>query len=328
MNKGQRKYFVKTFARMLLLLVTVSMLSFALVTASPIDPVDAYLESATVSEEQHQKIAAYWGLDKPPLERYLAWGGHLLQGDMGESIAYHQPVKTVLGERFKASIVLMGTAWVLSGVLGLLLGIAAGVRRGSWFDKIIKLFCLVLASTPVFWVGLLILVVFAVELQWFPMGLAAPMGKLAGEVTLLERLHHLALPALTLSITGVANIALHTRQKLIDVLESDYVTFARARGESMRQIIMRHGLRNIALPAVTLQFASVSELFGGSVLAEKVFSYPGLGNAATVAGLYGDAPLLLGIALFSVLFVFAGNMCANILYGVIDPQIREGGSYE
>ena len=133
------------------------------------------------------------------------------------------------------------------------------------------------------------------------------------------------LPALTLSITGIANIVLHTRQKLIDVLESDYVLFARARGETMKELVLRHGLRNIALPAITLQFASISELFGGSVLAERVFSYPGLGSTAVVAGMHADAPLLLGIALFSALFVFAGNLTANILYGVIDPQIREGG---
>jgi peptide/nickel transport system permease protein len=111
---------------------------------------------------------------------------------------------------------------------------------------------------------------------------------------------------------------------LIDVMESEYVLFARARGESLGQVVRRHGLRNIALPAVTLQCASVSELFGGSVLAERVFSYPGLGNTAVEAGLHADAPLLMGIALFSVLFVFAGNLTANVIYGVVDPQIREG----
>ena len=107
-------------------------------------------------------------------------------------------------------------------------------------------------------------------------------------------------------------------------MKSRYVLFAKASGENTGQILKRHGLRNIAIPAITLQFASFSELFGGSVLAEQVFSYPGLGNAATVAGIKGDAPLLLGVALFSVLFVFVGNLTANILYGVINPQIREG----
>ena len=280
------------------------------------------------SEEQRAQIAERWGLNKSPAEQYLIWVGNMLRGDMGESRTYHEPVTKVLGERFRASLLLMGTAWILSGVLGVILGIVAGMYKGRWPDRIIKTFSLILASSPVFWIGLLVLMVFAVELQWFPLGLAVPIGKIESEVTWAERLHHLVLPALTLSITGIANIVLHTRQKQIDVLESEYVLFAKARGETLKQLITRHGLRNIALPAVTLQFASISELFGGSVLAERVFSYPGLGSTAVVAGMQADAPLLLGIALFSSLFVFFGNLTANILYGVIDPQILEGGGID
>ena len=322
MNKGLRKYLASTVARMVILLAAVTMLSFFLVHNAPMDPVDAFLGEITVSEEQRAQIAEHWGLDKSPVEQYLIWVKNTLHGDMGESLTFHEPVTKVLGERFRASLLLMGTAWLLSGVLGVILGIVAGVYKDRWPDRIIKTFSLILASTPVFWIGLLVLMVFAVELQ---LGLAVPIGKIESQVTWLERLHHLVLPALTLSITGIANIVLHTRQKLIDVLESDYVLFARARGETMKELVLRHGLRNIALPAITLQFASISELFGGSVLAERVFSYPGLGSTAVVAGMHADAPLLLGIALFSALFVFAGNLTANILYGVIDPQTREGG---
>ena len=325
MNKGLLKYLASTVARMVILLAAVTMLSFFLVHNAPMDPVDAFLGEITVSEEQRAQIAEHWGLDKSPVEQYLIWVKNTLHGDMGESLTFHEPVTKVLGERFRASLLLMGTAWLLSGVLGVILGIVAGVYKDRWPDRIIKTFSLILASTPVFWIGLLVLMVFAVELQWFPLGLAVPIGKIESQVTWLERLHHLVLPALTLSITGIANIVLHTRQKLIDVLESDYVLFARARGETMKELVLRHGLRNIALPAITLQFASISELFGGSVLAERVFSYPGLGSTAVVAGMHADAPLLLGIALFSALFVFAGNLTANILYGVIDPPIREGG---
>ncbi len=133
-------------------------------------------------------------------------------------------------------------------------------------------------------------------------------------------------PPLTLSITGVANIALHTREKMINVMESDYVLFARARGESEISIILRHGLRNVALPAITLQFASVSEIIGGSVLVEQVFSYPGLGQAAVTAGLGSDLPLLLGITIVTAAIVFAGNLIADLLYGVIDPKIRKGAA--
>ena len=157
-----------------------------------------------------------------------------------------------------------------------------------------------------------------------PLGMAVPAGVPSEEVTIWQKLHHLILPALTLSLLSFANIALHTREKLIDALGSDYVLFAKARGDSPMRCLCRHGLRNTMMPAITMQFASFSELFGGSVLAENVFSYPGLGAATSAAALQSDVPLLLGITLFSTLFVFTGNMLANILYGIIDPQIREG----
>lgn len=323
--KSIGKYMMNTLIRMILLFFGVSLISFILVISSPIDPVEAYVGSeSNISQEQKEIIAEYWGLNDPPVRRYVTWLKNMFRGDMGDSIAYKKPVSQVLAERFAASAVLMLTAWIISGILGFVMGIAAGIYAGKWPDKIIRTFCFILSSTPAFWIGLLLLAVFAVRLEWFPVGFAVPVGKSVAEVTLGDRIHHLILPAITLSVTGVANIALHTRQKLIDILKSRYVLFARARGENTWQILKRHGLRNIAIPAVTLQFASFSELFGGSVLAEQVFSYPGLGNAATTAALKSDVPLLLGVALFSVLFVFVGNLTANILYGVLNPQIREG----
>ncbi len=329
MNKPFLRYLSSALLRMVLLLIGVSVLTFMLIISSPIDPVDAYVGSeSNVSQEQRDNVAEYWGLNKPPLERYFIWAGNVLHGDMGESITYRQPVLKIIGERFQASLLLMGTAWFLSGVLGFVMGIVAGVYKGRLIDKGIKWFCLTLSSTPTFWLGLLALTVFSVQLGWFPLGLSAPIGKIASEVTWADRIHHLVLPALVLSVTGVSNIALHTRTKIIDVMQSDYMLFAEARGESTWARVRRHGLRNIAIPALTLQFASFSELFGGSVLAEQVFSYPGLGNAATTAGLKGDVPLLLGIALFSAFFVFAGNLTANLLYGLLNPQIREGAVHE
>jgi peptide/nickel transport system permease protein len=320
------KQAISTLIRMVLLLVGVSMVTFLLVISSPIDPIDAYVGAeSNVSQEQRDNIADYWGLNNPPVERYFTWLSNLIKGDMGTSISYQKPVTEILGSRFLASLTLMAVAWLLSGIFGFLLGVMSGAMQGSIFDKCVKALCFVLSSTPTFWIGLLFLMLFSVVLGWFPIGLSVPIGKLSSEVTLLERVHHLILPAFTLSITGISGIALHTRQKIIDVLKMDYVLFAKARGESKWTLIRRHGLRNIAIPAITLQFASISELFGGSVLAENVFSYPGLGSAASAAGLKGDVPLLLGIALCSVLFVFAGNLIANLLYGILNPQIREGG---
>ena len=309
---------------MLILLFAVSVISFALVELSPIDTVSSYVGENAVSQELRDSIAEKWGLNDPPVTRYFRWLGNILKGDMGTSITYRRPVIQIITERFKMSLILMGLAWILSGVVGFLLGVLSAAYEGSWLDRLIKVYCLLIQSSPVFWLAMVVLLVFAVALNLFPMGLAVPIGKTMETVTFGERLYHLCLPVLTLSLTGIANIVLQTREKLVQAKKSDYALFARARGEKRWKFINRHGIRNILLPAVTMQFASISEIFGGSVLAETVFSYPGLGQATTQAGIKGDIPLLLGIALFSAAFVFFGNLIANILYPIIDPRIREG----
>ena len=317
--------FLNHLLKTLALLLAVSVIAFALVSASPVDPVQQYvLGVGGVSPEQRLELEEYWGVNDPPVQRYLAWLGALLHGDFGQSLLYRRPVLEVIGERFANSLALMLCAWLFSGLIGFALGCVMGMSRDRLADRVIKKTCYILSSVPTFWLALVFLLIFAVWLGWFPLGFSTPIGMRNEDVTLAQRLHHLFLPALTLSLMSFSNIALHTRQKLVDVLESEYVLFARARGEGAWSILCRHGLRNILLPALTLQFASFAELFGGSVLAENVFSYPGLGSAVAAAGLNSDVPLLLGITLFSTLFVCTGNLIANLLYGVIDPQIREG----
>lgn len=321
------KYLARHIVRFALLMLAVGLVVFALVSMSPIDPVQANVGQAAyvnMSEAKRAQLASYWGGDVPFWERFANWAGALMQGDMGTSLRFNAPVSEVIAHRAANSLALMGIAWLLSGVLGFALGVAAGARRGGALDRVARSYCFLLASTPTFWLGLLILMVFAVQLGWFPIGFSVPIGVSAADVTLADAVHHLVLPALTLSVTGVANIALHTREKVVDVLEGDYVRFARARGESELSVIVHHGLRNVALPAVTLQCAFISEIFGGSVLVEQVFSYPGLGQAAVTAGLGGDVALLAGIALVSAALVFGGNLLANILYGVLDPRMRIG----
>ena len=326
---GALRFAVKNAVKVALLLLAVSLVSFALISASPVDPVQANVGQAaliSMSPEKRAQLAQYWGVGTPFWERYASWLNDALHGDLGTSLRYNAPVVDVIAQRAANSLALMACAWVLSGVIGGVIGVAAGARRGGVLDRCVKTYCFVLASTPTFWLGLVALIVFSVWLGWFPLGFSVPIGVASSEVTLADTLYHMALPALTLSVLGVANIALHTREKTIDVMESDYVRFARARGLTRWQALRRHGLRNLALPAITLQFASVSEIFGGSVLVEQVFSYPGLGQAAVTAGLGGDAALLAGIAVFSAAIVFAGNLAANVLYGIVDPRIRKGAA--
>lgn len=312
---------------MLILLFFVSIAAFALVSMAPLDPLQTNVGQAamgSMSPEQIERLRLYWGEGIPPLKRYLAWAGDFIRGNMGISLLYHQPVAKVIQVRFASSVWLMAAAWILSGVTGVILGMTAGARKGSLTDRVISAYALVTASTPAFWVALVLLMVFAVWLKVLPVGLSVPIGADATTVSIADRIRHGILPAAALSLTGISNITLHTREKMIQVMESDYVLFARTRGESMSSIVLRHGLRNMILPALTLQFASISEIFGGSVLVEQVFSYPGLGQAAVSAGLGSDIPLLMGITMISAAMVFAGNFIADILYEIIDPRMRRG----
>ncbi|WP_270170321.1 ABC transporter permease [Paenibacillus sp. SYP-B4298] len=313
--------------RLASLLLALSIVSFLLVRLAPIDPVQAYVgaDLLKVSEQQREEIAAYWGLDKPLPQQYLAWGGAVLRGDLGTSMTYREPVASVIADRFWPSLALMASAWLLSSVIGFAAGAIAAMNRDRWPDRLIQWYCYTLAATPAFWLGLLLLMVFSVWLGWFPLALSVPAGVPADQVTLADRMSHMLLPAIVLSISGIASVALHTRSKLSDVLDSPYVLYARARGERGLQLFWRHGLRHAALPAVTLQFAAFGELFGGAVLVEQVFSYPGLGQATVQAGVRGDVPLLLGMVLCSACFVFAGNLLADLIAQLLDPRLGQGG---
>ena len=318
----------KQIVRMAALLFLVSIAAFFLLSISPVDPLKTHVGQAalgSMTDEQIAKLEQYWGVGVPMTERFLSWAGDLLKGDMGISLLYRRPVIQVIGEKLSNSLWLMATAWLLSGTAGFLLGILAGKKRGGLLDRFVTGYSLVMASTPAFWIAMVLLMVFAVWLKILPVGFSIPEGMGAEGAGIGERIVHAILPAAALSLTGISNIALQTREKMVEVMESDYVLFARARGDSERSIVWRHGIRNVALPALTLQFASVSEIFGGSVLVEQVFSYPGLGQAATAAGLGSDVPLLLGITIISAAIVFAGNTAASLLYGIVDPRIRRGG---
>lgn len=327
--RSMGKKVIMYICRVVLLVIAASAVSFMLMKASPVDPVQANVGQnalGSMSQEQIEKIEEYWGVGESPVKQYFSWLKDFVSGDMGTSLLYRRPVSQVLGEKLQNSLMLMVMAWAISGVLGFVLGALAGMKKGTFIDKGIKGYCLLISSTPTFWLALLVLMIFGVWLKIFPVGLSVPIGMTSSEISCADRLYHAFLPALTLSITGVSNIALHTREKMIEISESNYMMFARARGEKGWKLFKNHGFRNILLPAITIHFASISEIFGGSVLIEQVFSYPGMGQAAVTAGLGSDMPLLMAITVISSLIVFGGNAVANILYGIVDPRIRRTGA--
>ena len=304
-------------------MVAVAIFSFVLLDLSPIDPVNAYLHGAAVSEAQRAILEQYFGTNTPMTEKIFHWLMDLIRGDLGTSLIFRRPVIDVIIEKFTVSFVLMAISWIVSGVLGFALGVVAGKNKGTWIDKAVKVYCYAIQSAPSFWVGMLILMVFSVYLGWFPIGFGVPIGVRSTDATFMEWAVRLVLPTLTLSLVGLAPIAMYTRNELTQVLSSDYVLFAKSRGEKGWDLVKDHGIINILLPAITLQFLSFSELFGGAVLVEQVFSYPGIGQTAVAAGLQNDVPLFLGIVIISAIFVFVGNLLADISYYFIDPRIKE-----
>lgn len=314
--------------RFIILIMALILISFLLIDMSPINPVKAYISNFVASPEQIATFEAYWGVNEPITTKFANWIGNIIQGNLGTSLIYRIPVIDVIKEKFIASLALMLVSWTLSGLMGFILGVIAGFKKDTVIDKAIKVYCYILQSAPTFWIALLVLMVFSIYLGWFPSGLGVPIGAVSNDVTFWDWLHRLILPAFTLSIVGVAQITLYTRDKLIGVMSSDYFLFAKARGEKSWSLIKRHGIRNILLPAITLQFLSFSELFGGAVLVEQIFTYPGIGQAAVSAGLKSDVPLLLGIVLFSAIFVYVGNLIADLIYNFVDPRIREGKDNE
>ncbi len=316
-------FFVSRLRRFIVLMFLVAVGAFILVAVSPVDPVAALFKAEVIrlSPQQRERIAKKWGLNDPAPVRFAKWGSNVLRGDLGRSMVYDAPVLKVIAERFVNSLALMALAWTLSGALGFFLGLLAGALEGSLIDKIIRTYAMALASAPTFWLAIVFLLVFSVYLGWTPICCSVPPGYLPHEVNFWQRVHHLILPVLALSMLGVSQVTLHTRDKIREVMQSDYVLLAQSQGLSKFSRAWRHGLRNGALPAITLHFAHAGELFGGSVLAETVFSYPGLGQATMEAGTRGDVALLLGISLFAAIFVFTGNTLADIFARLLDPRL-------
>lgn len=318
------KRIIKEIFLFLLLIFAVSFISFLLLYLSPIDPIASFARARSVglSPEAKQELIKVWGLGQPLIARYFSWLLNLFRGDLGISNIYGRNVIDIIGEGFSRSILLMAIAWIFQGIIGIWLGIVAGANQGKIKDKIIKAYAIIFASTPSFWVGILLIIVFSLKLKLFPSSMGSPVGVLMEDITLADSLKHLVLPALTLVLVGVSNLILHTRSKVIDILNSDYVLYAKARGMKKGEILNKFAFKNLILPGLSLLFASFSELFSGTVLVENVFNYPGIGGLTVEAGLRGDAPLLLGLVLFSTIFVYVGNRICDLLYLVIDPRLR------
>jgi len=299
-------------------LVGVSVVVFMVLHLSPGDPAEIMLGSAATSEDL-ARLRADLGLTQPLPVQYVRWMGRVARGDLGRSLWMRRAVLPDVLERFRATLLLTGTALVISTTGGVLLGVLAASRPHSWLDRLSAVASLFGASMPVFWLGIVLMVIFSLQLGWLPAsGMWAPYG--GGDAR--DLLAHLALPAVTLAAASVTIIARLTRSTMLEVLGQDYIRTARAKGLVERLVIARHGLRNALIPIVTVVGVQAGYLLGGAVLTEAVFAWPGVGTLMVQGILARDFPLVQGCVLVIAVSFVLVNLAVDLLYAWIDPRIR------
>jgi peptide/nickel transport system permease protein len=313
-----RRYVFRRLLLLIPVLAGVSVIIFMVLHLSPGDPAEIMLGSQATQEDL-ARLRRELGLTEPLPVQYARWLGHVLRGDLGRSIWTRRPVLTEVLDRFKATLVLTGSGLLLSTVIGVALGVASAVRPNSLLDRLSAVASLFGASMPVFWLGIVLMVVFSLQLGWLPAsGMWAPYG--GGD--LRDLLSHLVLPAVTLAAASVTIIARLTRATMLEVLGQDYIRTARSKGLVEWRVVLRHGLKNALIPIVTVIGVQVGYLLGGAVLTETVFAWPGVGTLMVQGILARDFPLVQGCVLVIALSFVLINLAVDLLYAWLDPRIR------
>lgn len=309
-------YVVRRLLALVALLVLISFAVFSLTYIAPGNAVDALLGTNPRTEETVRALEEKYHLNEPLLTQYWIWVKDAAHFQFGDSIRTSLPVTDEIRSRLPVSVFLGVYAFILTMVLGVALGIVAALRTQRTVDRGIAGGSVIGLSTPAFVSGVLLLYVFAVELGWFP-----AFGRGEGFV---DDLVHLTLPAIALALVACALVVKHTRAALLNVLDQDYVTFARARGLSNRRVLFLYGLRNALIPIVTLSGPLLAFLITGAVLVEVTFSLPGIGELLVQSATTKDLPMLQGVTLVAAIFILVANLLVDLLYLAVDPRIRLG----
>ena len=302
------------------ILLGITMIIFFIASQMPGDAVQAMISQETpMADELVALRRGQLGLDQPVPVQYARWLGQLLQGNLGFSFQSGEPVAKVLAARIFATLELMGTALLIAIVLGVLLGVISALRQYSFLDYSLTFLGFTGVSIPDFFFGMLLVYIFAIKLGWFPTsGISTP-----GEpFTLADNLRHLALPAFALALVRTATFMRYTRASVLEVKNDDYVRTARAKGLAEWLVTSRHVLRNALIPIITVIGLSLPVLFGGSVIIETIFQWPGIGLMFINAITGRDSPVIMGYVLFSAIIVLASNLLTDVVYSWADPRIR------
>ena len=322
------RFVVVRIIRAIGLIAAVAVLNFTLLHMVPGDIVQTIVgEMGGATEATIKALRESYGLDRPFYEQLLVYVGHVLTGNLGISAYYNKPVLGLILERVPATVLLVTTALAVAVVVGTTLGVISARFPRSWFTAAVNIVALFGFSAPVFWTGLMLLLLFAVVIPVVPTGGfyndAVPHSRLGFA---LDVAHHLVLPAVTLALIYLALYARLARSSMLEIMDSDYVRTARAKGLSEAKVLFKHALRNALLPVVTFAGLQLSGMLAGSVLVETVFTWPGLGLLAYDSIVRRDNQLILGILIASAVLVIIGNALTDIVYRLIDPRIKAGQS--
>jgi peptide/nickel transport system permease protein len=317
------RFLLPRIVKMAAVVLAIVVANFLLIHAAPGDPASVLAGQSGAADPQFvAQLRHEFGLDKPLGTQLWLYVSSVMQGNLGESHLQQRTVASLIGERLPATLLLTGTAFAFSIIAGGGLGMAAARRVGTVVDSLLTTFALAFYATPIFWVGLMLVLLFSVWLEWLPsFGMTTVGADLHGLAVWTDVAEHLVLPALTLGLFYMAVYARMTRSAMLEALGQDYVRTARAKGATEDRILRRHVLRNALLPVVTLAGVQAGQLIGGSVLVETVFAWPGIGRLAFDALLARDYQVLLGVFLVTSIMVVLFNLATDLLYLVIDPRM-------
>jgi ABC-type dipeptide/oligopeptide/nickel transport system permease component len=308
------------------LLIATVVVNFAIIHLAPGDPVTMMVGEGAVSAEQMEALRQSLGLNNPLHIQFLDYLASVLKGDLGTSYVYHQPVSEIIASRIPATLLLMGSTYLLSTLLGLLFGIIAALRPSSLQDRVLMTVAILGYSVPTFWLGFIALMIFAVELGWLPISGMVETGLEPGSWGYWASvLHHLVLPVAVLSLFYTGLIARLMRTSMLNALRGDFIVTARAMGLSKWRIILRHAVPNAITPIVTVLGLQIGLMLSGAVLTETVFGWPGLGVLTVQAVAQRDYPLLLGMFLLTSVMVIIANVLTDLVYLAINPRLRSNG---
>lgn len=322
--KSALRFTVTHLLQALALVLAVVILNFVLVHSAPGDPVETIAgASGGMSDALKTELRAKYGLDRPLPVQLGVYLAQIARGDLGYSYFFNLPVAGLIGDRLPATLLLVLTAVAAAFLLGTTLGVLASRRPNGLLSQAITALSLVGFSAPVFWTGMMLVILLASVLPLFPVaGMRAADASASGPADWLDVLHHLVLPALTLSLVYLAQYSRLARASMLDVLGSDYIRTARAKGLADRVVLYKHALRNAVLPVITLLGLQFGNVVAGAVLVETVFNWPGLGRLAFESVLRRDYPTILGVLLFSSIVVVVMNLLTDFVYRLIDPRIK------